>query len=226
MIQAPTLTVFVSMRWTMWMRTSCRLLLITSRKNTVSQTMKPTLLLTCQSLKLGPTTTINTTRIPRVLSCPLTIRYVKRFWRLSCVRAITVVAWNVSLLTLLTTVQVSRNTRHVMPIIFSCEPMIVKCKLFWLISSASRLIQKQMVSPSPWMSSNRPSKSTMQTCARLIKSTPSTISQLPMPQCWPTRTVSLVFTTGTSLPTMANTWLKNHHTIMLSMPCFVLASNM
>ena len=33
MIQVPTLTVFVSMRWTMWMRTSCRLLLITSRKN-------------------------------------------------------------------------------------------------------------------------------------------------------------------------------------------------
>ena len=226
MIQVPTLTVFVSMRWTMWMRTSCRLLLTTSRKNTVSQTMKPTLLPTCQSLKLGLTTIINTTRIPRVLSCPLTIHYVKRFWQLSCVRAITVAAWNVSLLTLLTIVQVSRNTRHVMPIIFLCEPMIVKCKLFWLISSASRLIQKQMVSPSPWMSSNRPSKSTMQTCARLIKSTPSTISQLPMPQCWPTRTVSLVFTTGTSLPTMANIWLKNHRTIMPSMPCFVLALNM
>ena len=226
MIQVPTLTVFVSMRWTMWMRTSCRLLLTTSRKNTVSQTMKPTPLLTCQSLKLGPTTIINITRIPRVPSCPLTIHYVKRFWQLSCVRAITVAAWSEWLLTLLTTVQVSRNTRHVMPIIFSCEPMIVKCKLFWLISSASRLIQKQMVSPSLWMSSNRPSKSIMRTCARLIKSTPSTISQLPMPQCWPTRTVSLVFTTGTSLPTMANTWLKNHHTIMLSMPCFVLASNM
>ena len=226
MIQVPTLMVSVSMRWTMWMRTSCRLLLTTSRKNTVWLTMKPTLLLTCQSLKLGPTTTINTTRIPRVLSCPLTIRYVKRFWRLSCVRAITVAAWSVSLLTLLTIVQVSRNTRHVMPIIFSCEPMIVKCKLFWLISSASRLIQKQMVSPSPWMSSNRPSKSIMRTCARLIKSTPSTISQLPMPQCWPTRIVSLVFTTGTSLPTMANIWLKNHHTIMPSMPCSVLASNM
>ena len=188
--------------------------------------MKPTLLLTCQSLKLGPTTTINTTRIPRVLSCLSTIHYVKRFWRLSCVRAITVAAWNVSLLTLLTIVQVSRNTRHVMPIIFLCVPMIVKCKLFWLISSVSRLIQKQMVSPSPWMSSNRPSKSTMRTCARLIKSTPSTISQLPMPQCWPTRIVSLVFTTGTSLPTMANTWLKNHHTIMPLMLCSVLASNM
>ena len=226
MIQVPTLTVFVSMRWTMWMRTSCRLLLTTSRKNTVSQTMKPTLLPTCQFLKLGPTTIINTTRIPRVPSCPLTIHYVKRFWRLSCVRAITVAAWSVSLLTLLTTVQVSRNTRHVMPIIFSCEPMIVKCKLFWLISSASRLIQKQMVSPSLWMSSNRPSKSTMWTCARLIKSTPSTIFQLPMPQCWPTRTVSLVFTTVTSLPMMANTWLKNHRTIMPSMPCSVLASNM
>ena len=226
MIQVPTLTVFVSMRWTMWMRTSCRLLLTTSRKNTVWLTMKPTLLPTCQSLKLGHTTTINTTRIPRVLSCPSTIHYVKRFWRLSCVRAITVVAWNVSLLILLTTVQVSRNTRHVMPIIFSCVPMIVKCKLFWPISSASRLIQKQMVSPSLWMSSNRPSKSTMRTCARLIKSTPSTIFQLPMPQCWPTRTVSLVFTTVTSLPMMANTWLKNHHTIMPSMLCSVLASNM
>ena len=226
MIQVPTLTVFVSMRWTMWMRTSCRLLLTTSRKNTVWQTMKPTPLLTCQSLKLGPTTIINITRIPRVPSCPLTIHYVKRFWQLSCVRAITVAAWSEWLLTLLTTVQVSRNTRHVMPIIFSCEPMIVKCKLFWLISSASRLIQKQMVSPSLWMSSNRPSKSIMRTCARLIKSTPSTISQLPMPQCWPTRIVSLVFTTGTSLPTMANIWLKNHRTIMPSMPCFVLALNM
>ena len=226
MIQVPTLTVFVSMRWTMWMRTSCRLLLTTSRKNTVSQTMKPTLLPTCQSLKLGLTTIINTTRIPRVLSCLSTIHYVKRFWRLSCVRAITVAAWSAWLLTLLTTVQVSRNTRHVMPIIFSCVPMIVKCKLFWLISSASRLIQKQMVSPSLWMSSNRPSKSTMWTCARLIKSTPSTIFQLPMPQCWPTRTVSLVFTTVTSLPMMANTWLKNHRTIMPSMPCSVLASNM
>ena len=226
MIQVPTLTVFVSMRWTMWMRTSCRLLLTTSRKNTVSQIMKQMPLLICQSLKLGLTTTTNTTRIPRVLSCLSTIHYVKRFWRLSCVRAITVAAWSVSLLTLLTIVQVSRNTRHVMPIIFSCEPMIVKCKLFWLISSASRLIQKQMVSPSLWMSSNRPSKSIMRTCARLIKSTPSTISQLPMPQCWPTRIVSLVFTTGTSLPTMANIWLKNHHTIMPSMPCSVLASNM
>ena len=226
MIQVPTLTVFVSMRWTMWMRTSCRLLLTTSRKNTVWLIMKPTLLPTCQSLKLGLIMTINTTRIPRVPSCPLTILYVRRFWRLSCVRAITVAAWNVSLLTLLTIVQVSRNTRHVMPIIFLCEPMIVKCKLFWPISSASRLIQKQMVSPSLWMSSNRPSKSTMRTCARLIKSTPSTISQLPMPQCWPTRTVSLVFTTGTSLPTMANTWLKNHRTIMPSMLCSVLASNM
>ena len=188
--------------------------------------MKPTLLLTCQSLKLGPTTIINITRIPRVPSCPLTIHYVKRFWQLSCVRAITVAAWSEWLLTLLTTVQVSRNTRHVMPIIFSCEPMIVKCKLFWLISSASRLIQKQMVSPLLWMSSNRLLKSTMRTCARLIKSTPSTISQLPMPQCWPTRIVSLVFTTGTSLPTMANIWLKNHRTIMPSMPCFVLALNM
>jgi len=188
--------------------------------------MKPTLLLTCQSLKLGPTTTINTTRIPRVLSCPLTIRYVKRFWRLFCVRAITVAAWSVWLLTLLTTVQVSRNTHLVMPTTFSCVPMIVKCKLFWLISSVSRLIQKQMVSPSPWMSSNRPSKSTMRTCARLIKSTLSTISQLPMPQCWPTRTVSLVFTTVIFLPTMANTWLKNHHTIMPLMLCSVLASNM
>ena len=226
MIQVPTLTVFVSMRWTMWMRTSCRLLLITSRKNTVSQIMKQMPLLICQYLKLGHTTTTNTTRIPRVLSCPLTIPYVKCFWQLSCVRAITVVAWSAWLLTLLTTVQVSRNTRHVMPIIFSCVPMIVKCKLFWLISSASRLIQKQMVSPSLWMSSNRPSKSTMWTCARLIKSTPSTIFQLPMPQCWPTRTVSLVFTTVTSLPMMANTWLKNHRTIMPSMPCFVLALNM
>ena len=226
MIQVPTLTVFVSMRWTMWMRTSCRLLLTTSRKNTVSQIMKQMPLPTCRFLKLGLTTTINTTRIPRVLSYPLTIHYVKHFWQLSCVRAITVAAWSASLLTLLTIVQVSRNTRHVMPIIFSCEPMIVKCKLFWLISSASRLIQKQMVSPSLWMSSNRLSKSTMRTCARLIKSTPSTISQLPMPQCWPTRTVSLVFTTGTSLPTMANIWLKNHRTIMPSMPCFVLALNM
>ena len=226
MIQVPTLTVFVSMRWTMWMRTSCRLLLITSRKNTVWLIMKLMPLPTCQSLKLGPTTTINTTRIPRVLSCPLTIRYVKRFWRLFCVRAITVAAWSVWLLTLLTTVQVSRNTHLVMPTTFSCVPMIVKCKLFWLISSVSRLIQKQMVSPSPWMSSNRPSKSTMRTCARLIKSTLSTISQLPMPQCWPTRTVSLVFTTVIFLPTMANTWLKNHHTIMPLMLCSVLASNM
>lgn len=33
----------------------------------------------CQSLKLGHTTTTNTTRIPRVLSCPLTIPYVKCF---------------------------------------------------------------------------------------------------------------------------------------------------
>ena len=226
MIQVPTLTVFVSMRWTMWMRTSCRLLLTTSRKNTVSQTMKPTLLPTCQSLKLGLTTIINTTRIPRVLSCLSTIHYVKRFWRLSCVRAITVAAWSAWLLTLLTTVQVSRNTRHVMPIIFSCVPMIVKCKLFWPISSVSRLIQKQMDSPLLWMSSNRPLKSTMRTCVRLIKSTLSTISRLPMPQCWPTRIVSLVFTTEISLPTMANTWLKNHHTIMPSMLCSVLASNM
>ena len=226
MIQVPTLTVFVSMRWTMWMRTSCRLLLITSRKNTVSQIMKQMPLLICQSLKLGHTTTTNTTRIPRVLSCLSTIHYVKRFWRLSCVRAITVVAWSEWLLTLLTIVQVSRNTRHVMPIIFSCVPMIVKCKLFWLISSVSRLIQKQMVSPSPWTSSNRPSKSTMRTCARLINSTPSTISQLPMQQCWPIKTVSLVFTTVISLPTMGNTWLKNHHTIMPSMPCSVLVLNM
>ena len=226
MIQVPTLTGFVSTQWTMWMRTSCRLLLTTSRKNTVSQIMKQMPLPTCRFLKLGLTTTINTTRIPRVLSYPLTIHYVKHFWQLSCVRAITVAAWNVSLLTLLTIVQVSRNTRHVMPIIFSCVPMIVKCKLFWLISSVSRLIQKQMVSPSPWTSSNRPSKSTMRTCARLIKSTPSTISQLPMPQCWPIKTVSLVFTTVISLPTMANTWLKNHHTIMPSMPCSVLVLNM
>ena len=35
------------------------------KENTVSQTMKPTPLLTCQSLKLGHTTTTNTTRIPR-----------------------------------------------------------------------------------------------------------------------------------------------------------------
>lgn len=143
MIQVQTLTVFVSMRWTMWMRTSCKLLLTTSRKNTVWLTMKPTPLLTCQSLKLGPTMTTNTTRIPRVLSCPLTIHYVKRFWQLSCVRAITVAAWSASLLTLLTIVQVSRNTRHVMLIIFSCVPMIVKCKLFWPISLASRLIQNR-----------------------------------------------------------------------------------
>ena len=70
------LTESVSMRWTMLMQTCSKLPLTTSSLATRLEKVKKRLLSTCLSWKLGLTTTLTTTRIPRVLNCRLTTSFV------------------------------------------------------------------------------------------------------------------------------------------------------
>ena len=192
MIQLPTLTVCVSMPWTMWMPTCSKSLQITSKQPMVLTSLKPMPLSTCHTWKLGLPTTHTITRTLRGHNFRLIMPFVMPLPTSWCVIKIHVCSlgtWLLSSTVVWIHVVLTIKMVNVWLTIFSPVPTIRKLKRLSNVSSVIVSIQICLATISLVMKSRKPSRFTMRILIRLTRLMRHTTCHLFMLSCWPTRTL-------------------------------------
>ena len=192
MTQQPTLTVCVSMPWTMWMPTCSKSHQTTLKQPMVLTSLKPMPLNTCHIWKLGLPTILTTTRTLRGHNFRLTMPFVMPLPTSWCVIKIHVCSlgtWLPSSIVVWTHVVPMIKTVSVWLTIFSPVPTIQKLKRLFNVSSVIVLTQICLVIISLVMKSRKPSRFTIRILIRLTRLMRHTTCHLSMLSCWPTRTL-------------------------------------
>ena len=192
MTQQPTLTVCVSMPWTMWMLTFSRSLQITSKQPMVLTSLKPMRSNTCHTWKRGLTTTRITTRTLRGHNYRLIMPFVMPLptsWCVIKIHVCSLETWLLSSIVVWIHVVPTIKTVNVWLTIFSPVPTIRKLKRLSNVSSVIVLTQIYLVTISLVMKSRKPSRFTMRILIRLTRLMRHTTYHLSMPSCWPIRTL-------------------------------------
>ena len=192
MTQQPTLTVCVSMLWTMWMLTFSKSLQITSKQPMVLTSPKLMRSNTCHTWKRGLPTTHTTTRILKGHNCRLIMPFVMllpTFWCVIKIHVCSLGTWLLLWIVVWIHEVLTIRTVNVWPTIFSPVPTIRKRKPLSNVSSVIVSTQICLVTISPVMKSRRPSRFTMRISIQLTRLMRLTTCHLSMPSCWPTRTL-------------------------------------
>ena len=192
MTQQPTLTVCVSMPWTMWMLTFSRSLQITSKQPMVLTSLKPMRSNTCHTWKRGLTTTHITTRTLRGHNYRLIMPFVMllpTFWCVIKIHVCSLGTWLLLWIVVWIHEVLTIRTVNVWPTIFSPVPTILKRKPLFNVSFTLVSIQMCLATISPVMKSRKPSRFTMRILIRLTRLMRHTTCHLSMLSCWPTRTL-------------------------------------
>ena len=192
MTQQLTLTVCVSMPWTMWMLTFSKSHQTTSKQPMVLTSLKPMPLSTCHTWKLGLPTTHTTIRTLRGHNFRLTMPSVMPLPTSWCVIRIHVCSlgtWLPSSTVVWIHVVPTIKTVNVWQTIFSPVLTIRKLKRLFNVSSVIVSTQICLVTISLVMKSRKPSRFTMRILIRLTRLMRHTTYHLFMLSCWPTRTL-------------------------------------
>ena len=192
MTQQLTLTVCVSMPWTMWMPTFSKSLQITSKQPMVLTSLKPMQSSICHTWKLGLPTTHTITRTLRGHNFRLTMPFVMPLptsWCVIKIHVCSLETWLLSSIVVWIHVVPTIKMVNVWLTIFSPVPTIRKLKRLSNVSSVIVSIQICLATISLVMKSRKPSRFTMRILIRLTRLMRHTTCHLSMPSCWPIRTL-------------------------------------